>query len=105
MEVHHRNVQLALGALHLTEGAPAHQQAGHEKERIHAERAVLHQHRVGCLHPRIELVPIDVWQVVEGHVAVAKHHPHHAEASQTVQAVDHVWIVYLFDRENLWRIV
>jgi len=101
MEVHHRDVQLALGALHFAEGAPAHQQTRHEEERVHAEGAVLDQHRVRGLHPGVEFVLVDVRQVVEGHVAVTEDHPHHTEASQAIQAVDHIRIVHLLHGEDL----
>lgn len=105
MEVHHWDVQLALGPLQFPEGAPAHQQAGHEEERVHAEGSVLDEHGVGCLHPGVELVLVDVRQVVEGHVAMSEDHPHHTEASQSVQAVDYIGIVHLLDGEDLGGVV
>lgn len=105
MEIHHRYIQLALGAIHFTESAPAHQQAGHEEEGVHAERTILDEHRVGGLQPCVVLVAIDVRQIVEGHVTMSEDYPHHTEATQAVKAMDHIGAVHLFHCEDLWCIV
>ncbi len=40
VEIEHGHVELALGLVHFLEGEVAHQEAAHQKERVHAHHGV-----------------------------------------------------------------